>query len=257
MPVLRPPPYGKRVGRLVGRVLLAEAAAPELLVERDAQVGATFEQRIPVECRRKYRKWLEGESRPAADQDNWLARGECAAPPKHAFVSVAITGGGNKSAIYATEVLFELRRYGLLREVDVVSSVSGGSFAALVYGLSFELDTDADAATGSVSSRWASGSASSTRPSARRPRLSVTYQIVAGPDTGRVPYPDAAAAKSGALRLEPRDSLSDPIEESDRSLESGSSSGESAANPTSRSHTGGSVRDVQQKPLRRMVMVCG
>jgi hypothetical protein len=76
--------------------------------------------------------------------------------------------------------------------------------------LRFELDTDADAATGGVSSRWASGSASSTRPSARRPRLSVTHQIVAGPDTGRVPYPDAAAAKSGALRPEPRDSLSDP-----------------------------------------------
>ena len=40
------PPHGKRVGRLVGRVLLAEAAAPEVLVERGAQVGAAFEHRV-------------------------------------------------------------------------------------------------------------------------------------------------------------------------------------------------------------------
>ena len=53
---------------------------------------------------------------------------------------MAITGGGIKSATYATEVLFELRRYGLLREVDVLSSVSGGSFTALVYGLSCDPD---------------------------------------------------------------------------------------------------------------------
>ena len=37
-------PHGKRVGRVVGRVLLAEAAAPEVLVERGAQVGAALER---------------------------------------------------------------------------------------------------------------------------------------------------------------------------------------------------------------------
>jgi hypothetical protein len=119
--------------------------------------------------------------------------------------------------------------------------------------LRFELDTDADAATGGVSSRWASGSASSTRPSARRPRLSVTHQIVAGPDTGRVPYPDAAAAKSGALRPEPRDSLSDPIEERDRSLESRSSSTESAANRSSPAHRAAFQRSALRS--RRQAMV--
>src|SRR5215468_9594863 len=46
-----PPPHGKRVGRLVGRVLLAEAAAPEVLVERRAQIGAAFEHHV-VHCRR-------------------------------------------------------------------------------------------------------------------------------------------------------------------------------------------------------------
>jgi hypothetical protein len=48
----RTPPHGKRVCRLVGRVLLAEAAAPEVLVERGAQIGAAFEDRV-VDRRRE------------------------------------------------------------------------------------------------------------------------------------------------------------------------------------------------------------
>jgi NTE family protein len=58
--------------------------------------------------------------------------------PKRAFVGVAISGGGNKSAVYAAEILFELGRYGLAEEIDAISSVSGGSFTAVLYALSCE-----------------------------------------------------------------------------------------------------------------------
>jgi Patatin-like phospholipase len=88
-------------------------------------------------------------------QDVWLATGRCPTPPKRAFVGVAITGGGIKSATYATEVLFELRRYGLLHDVDIVSSVSGGSFTALVYGLSCDPeDLACEDPPGWVRPRW-------------------------------------------------------------------------------------------------------
>jgi len=58
------------------------------------------------------------------------------------LVTVSISGGGNKSAVFAAEVLFELRRYGLDKHIDMVSAVSGGSVAAALYGLSVERPDD-------------------------------------------------------------------------------------------------------------------
>jgi NTE family protein len=52
------------------------------------------------------------------------------------FIGVAISGGGSRAAIFSAAVLFELERYGLLQQVDVISSVSGGSFTAAYYVLS-------------------------------------------------------------------------------------------------------------------------
>ncbi len=92
--------------------------------------------RVPAACRRDFRGWLSTEPQPVDREDDWLARGHCRTPPKKAFMGVAITGGGNKSAVYAAEVLFELERYGLAEHIDVLSSVSGGSFTAALYALS-------------------------------------------------------------------------------------------------------------------------
>lgn len=92
--------------------------------------------RIPAACRRAYRAWLSSQAQQANRQDDWLAGRTCGMPPKTAFVGAAITGGGNKSAVYAAEVLFELERYGLARHIDMLSSVSGGSFTAALYALS-------------------------------------------------------------------------------------------------------------------------
>lgn len=52
------------------------------------------------------------------------------------FIGIAISGGGSRAAVFSAAVLFELERYGLLQQVDVISSVSGGSFTAAYYVLS-------------------------------------------------------------------------------------------------------------------------
>ena len=51
------------------------------------------------------------------------------------FVGLAISGGGSRSAIFATSVMLELKKQGILRHVDVISSVSGGSLPAAYYAL--------------------------------------------------------------------------------------------------------------------------
>jgi hypothetical protein len=51
------------------------------------------------------------------------------------WISIAISGGGTKSAVYSMEVLHELQTWGLLPHADVISSVSGGSFTAAAYTL--------------------------------------------------------------------------------------------------------------------------
>ncbi len=56
------------------------------------------------------------------------------------LISVSISGGGSKSAVFATEALFSLDAWGILDQVDVISSVSGGSFAAALYGLSCDIE---------------------------------------------------------------------------------------------------------------------
>jgi Patatin-like phospholipase len=64
---------------------------------------------------------------------------ECAALGRarnHDFVALALSGGGTKAAVFAGEAMFYFQALGLLRNVDVISSVSGGSFTAALYGLS-------------------------------------------------------------------------------------------------------------------------
>jgi hypothetical protein len=91
---------------------------------------------VPAGCRGAYRAWLTDQSNPVADQTAFFRTGQCRLAPKRGFVGIAISGGGNKSAVYAAEILFELGRYGLTEEIDAISSVSGGSFTAMLFGLS-------------------------------------------------------------------------------------------------------------------------
>lgn len=52
------------------------------------------------------------------------------------FVGLSISGGGSRAALFSAAVLFELQKHGVLQQVDVISSVSGGSYTAALYALS-------------------------------------------------------------------------------------------------------------------------
>ncbi|HET6252253.1 MAG TPA: patatin-like phospholipase family protein [Tepidisphaeraceae bacterium] len=49
------------------------------------------------------------------------------------FVGVALSGGGSRSANFSAACMFQLERVGLMKHVDYISSVSGGSLAAAYY----------------------------------------------------------------------------------------------------------------------------
>lgn len=61
---------------------------------------------------------------------------DSAMPRNDVFVALTLSSGGSRAAIFAAAVMFELQRYGLLREVDVISGVSGGALAAAFYARS-------------------------------------------------------------------------------------------------------------------------
>jgi hypothetical protein len=52
------------------------------------------------------------------------------------FTALALSGGGTKAAIFSGEAMFYLQALGLLQRTDLISSVSGGSFAGALYALS-------------------------------------------------------------------------------------------------------------------------
>ena len=52
------------------------------------------------------------------------------------FIGLALSGGGSRAAVFAAAVMFELQKRGLLQQVDVVSSASGGSVTAALYAAS-------------------------------------------------------------------------------------------------------------------------
>lgn len=52
------------------------------------------------------------------------------------FIALALSGGGSRAAVFSAAVMFELQKRGILQQVDVVSSASGGSVAAALYAAS-------------------------------------------------------------------------------------------------------------------------
>ena len=55
------------------------------------------------------------------------------------FIAIGISGGGTKSAVFSTEALLALDQWGVLDHTDMISSVSGGSFAAALYAVSCDI----------------------------------------------------------------------------------------------------------------------
>ena len=74
----------------------------------------------------------------AVDLEQYRSVQERAGQDSSAVVAIAISGGGHRSANFATGVLLELESIpyggaGLLNEIDYFSTVSGGGFAASAY----------------------------------------------------------------------------------------------------------------------------
>lgn len=68
----------------------------------------------------------------------------CTVKKEETFIGVAISGGGSRAANYAAAVLRELDSIGVLQNVNVISSVSGGSLASAYLaakGKKFEQNT--------------------------------------------------------------------------------------------------------------------
>jgi NTE family protein len=51
------------------------------------------------------------------------------------FVALGISGGGSRAANFGAAAMLELQQRGLLKQVDVISGVSGGALPAAYYGL--------------------------------------------------------------------------------------------------------------------------
>lgn len=81
---------------------------------------------LDFDCRNKWEFQQGNNSLPAS---------ECPQNDTN-FIGMAISGGGSRSAVFSAAVFFELQRYGILQQVDVMSSVSGGSLTAAYYTLS-------------------------------------------------------------------------------------------------------------------------
>jgi hypothetical protein len=122
--------------RLAFLTLLCDCASLDVtnpqMPKGEHAVSTPVRWRIAPRC-------LEG-----ATQGNWQTRQDLANACKDLrrpdFISIAISGGGSKASIFTGETLFYLQALGLLRDTAVMSSVSGGSFAAALYALSCEPD---------------------------------------------------------------------------------------------------------------------
>ena len=55
--------------------------------------------------------------------------------PQHAKLGLALSGGGHRAAFFHIGVLAKLAELGLLRPVQVISTVSGGSIIGALYYL--------------------------------------------------------------------------------------------------------------------------
>ncbi|HNQ01333.1 MAG TPA: patatin-like phospholipase family protein [Syntrophales bacterium] len=65
------------------------------------------------------------------------------------FIGLALSGGGSRAAVFSAAVMFELQRHGILPQVDVISSASGGSVTAALYAASCDEGQDCPAAVNS------------------------------------------------------------------------------------------------------------
>jgi hypothetical protein len=117
--------------------LFATGCSPHKIVaEKLVTVGESepVRWRVSIDCMKK-------EHLAGSDTRQTLAD-RCRDDGRRDFVGISLSGGGTKAAVFGAETLFYLQALGLLRQTAVVSSVSGGSFAASYYSVSCDSNAD-------------------------------------------------------------------------------------------------------------------
>lgn len=99
-------------------------------------------------------KPLSGENRAGGSNSLQLKPYYENGVQKHALVGVAISGGGSRASNFAAAVLAELDQLDVLRHVNTISSVSGGSVAASYLAL-HGYDDSGDAREQNKTAFWA------------------------------------------------------------------------------------------------------
>ncbi|HKI98513.1 MAG TPA: patatin-like phospholipase family protein [bacterium] len=145
----------RKVGQLDPRVVASSAYMADFRVPwwLDADCRAAFS---PAADPAGYRAFTEeayrtvverqavfdaGTGRPPPRTTPWrdglcVTAGPAPVRPDANLIGLALSGGGSRAAVFSTAVMFELQRVHLLRQVDVMSSVSGGSLASAYYAVS-------------------------------------------------------------------------------------------------------------------------
>lgn len=98
---------------------------------KDTKDTALLHWRDGHQCDSQMRWWWDNVSGDAAQP--------CVDNNKD-LITVSLSGGGTKAAIFSAESMFYLDAIGLLPRVSMISSVSGGSFASAYYALSCDIN---------------------------------------------------------------------------------------------------------------------
>ena len=141
-----------QLGRLQTHVAAIGAAAkPDLepnkppasqavtLLSDFSEVATGLPERLRVALdaglEREHRRFMALGGEPDPSERVWPPRPIQDEPvPPHALVGLALSGGGIRSASFSAGAIESLSRHGLLRAFDIVSSVSGGGYAAAWVG---------------------------------------------------------------------------------------------------------------------------
>ena len=126
-------PIDQPISTFAGPALPKETASTSL--EIAVPPSAPIIWRVDPDC-------LANEAKsPVSPGTPWsvarvAVQGRCLQDSQRDFVAIGISGGGTKAAIFGAESMFFLDAIGLLKHTALISSVSGGSFAASYYALS-------------------------------------------------------------------------------------------------------------------------
>src|SRR5690349_8052162 len=122
-------------GRALCLALAAGACTPPV---HNSMLGAgqPVPHSTPVRWQERYAGCIRDQRYSGLQTREDLWSNKCQGAGTRDFISLALSGGGTKAAVFSGETMFYLQALGVMQNVSAVSSVSGGSFAGAYYALS-------------------------------------------------------------------------------------------------------------------------